>query len=183
MPDEFEVQITWKSFQLDPVLKRGNILSSIEYLAKRYGKDLSWSETMHRNVAQMAADEGLEFNFDSAKVANTFDAHRLMHLAKTSAKSAEISESLFRSHFVEGGDLQDIQHLTAIAEANEISSHDVSEGLKGIQYNNAVRQDIAEAQQLGISGVPFFVFNRKYAISGAQPVDEFVEVINACLQD
>jgi predicted DsbA family dithiol-disulfide isomerase len=172
-PKKDEVEIEWKSFQLDPNTKSVPGKDAYTYLAERYGRDIEWSKAMHENVTNMAAEVGLDYRFDKAQIANSFDAHRLEHLAKKLGKGNKAVELIFAAYFTEGKDIADIDTLIEIGKAAGIDQQEIEKVFKGSDFGNAVRQDIAEAQQLGITGVPFFVFNRKYGISGAQPVEEF----------
>ena len=125
----------------------------------------------------MAKNAGLEFNLDQAIVANSFNAHRLIQLAKTKGKGDEIEEKLFLAYFVEGKDFGNQDVLVEIGKSIGLTDIDVNEALTNDDYSYSVNQDIQEAQNLGIRGVPFFIFNRKHAISGAQPVEVFLKTL------
>lgn len=172
-----QVEIEWRSFQLDPDLISQPETNVYTYLATRYGRDLEWSRQMHSNVVLMAAEMGLNYRFDIAKVANSFDAHRLEHLARKHNKANELNELLFKAYFTEGKNIADHETLLSIGTEAGIETNDIESLFKGSDFGDAVRQDIVEAQRLGIKGVPFFVFNRKYGISGAQPVENFLQTL------
>jgi predicted DsbA family dithiol-disulfide isomerase len=180
-PQKDEVEIEWKSFQLDPTIESQPGKNIYEYLAERYGRDLDWSKQMHENVVNMAKEVGLEYRFDIAQIANSFDAHRFEHLAKKYGKGNEATELLFKAYFTQGKDISAIETLIEIGRELGIDGQEVEQAMKGSDHGNAVRQEIIEAQQLGARGVPFFVFNRKYGISGAQPEAEFTKVLEAAL--
>jgi predicted DsbA family dithiol-disulfide isomerase len=182
-PKKEEVEIEWKSFQLDPNTKSAPGKDAYTYLAERYGRDIEWSKAMHENVTNMAAEVGLEYRFDKAKIANSFDAHRLEHLAKKLGLGTKVVELIFAAYFTEGKDIADIETLIEIGKAAGIDQQEIEKVFKGSDFGNAVRQDILEAQQLGVTGVPFFVFNRKYGISGAQPVAEFSRTLEQVLSE
>ena len=173
------VKVEWKSFQLDPSTESQPGKTAYQYLAERYGRDLEWSKQMHENVIGMAREVGLDYRFDKAVIANSFDAHRLEHLAKKYGKATAVTEKLFSAYFTEGRDIAAAETLVEIGVEAGLDKSEVEKVIKGSDFGNAVRQDIIEAQQLGVRGVPFFVFNRKYGISGAQPEEEFLKVLEA----
>lgn len=125
----------------------------------------------------MAAEVGLTYDFDKAIVANSFDAHRFAHLAKQYGLGAEAEEALFKAYFTEGKNIADHETLAELGESIGLDKDEVAHTLKGNKYAINVNQDIAQAQQLGVRGVPFFVMDMKYAVSGAQPVDAFTQTI------
>jgi protein disulfide-isomerase len=132
---------------------------------------------MYDGVLQMAKSAGLEFNLDKAVVANSFNAHRVIQMAKTKGKGDEAEESLFRAYFIEGKDFGNHEVLAEQGKNIGLTDIDIQEALTNDDYAYRVNQDIQEAQNLGIRGVPFFLFNRKYSISGAQPIDVFLKGI------
>lgn len=174
-----EIEIVWHSFQLDPTIpmvsnKQQNVF---EYLAERKGMSLEQSLKAYESVLQMAKNAGLEFNLNNAVVANSFNAHRLIQLAKTKGLGDEAEEKLFLAYFVEGKDFGNTDVLVEIGRSIGLTDIDVNEALTNDDYAYNVNQDIQEAQNIGIRGVPFFVLNRKHAISGAQPVEVFLQTL------
>lgn len=174
-----EVELIWHSFQLDPSIpmvsnKQQNVY---EYLAARKGISIEQSLKGFERVMQMAKNTGLEFNLDNAIVANSFNAHRLIQLAKTKGLGDEAEEGLFRAYFVEGKDFGNLEVLVEIGKIIGLTDIEVQDALTNDDYSYSVNQDIQEAQNLGIRGVPFFIFNRKHAISGAQPVEVFLKTL------
>jgi predicted DsbA family dithiol-disulfide isomerase len=143
----------------------------------RKGISIEQSLNGYERVMQMAKNAGLEFNLNSAVVANSFNAHRLIQLAKTKGKGDEAEEGLFRAYFVEGKDFGNQEILVEIGKSIGLTDIDVNDALTNDDYSYSVNQDIQEAQNLGIRGVPFFIFNRKHAISGAQPVEVFLQTL------
>jgi predicted DsbA family dithiol-disulfide isomerase len=125
----------------------------------------------------MAQEVGLQYNFDKAVVANSFDAHRLSHYAAQHNKANEMEEQLFKAYFIDGKNTADHATLTQLAAEIGLNESEVKDVLSSNKYADAVRQDIYEASQVGVSGVPFFVFNNKYAVSGAQESRIFLEVL------
>lgn len=176
-PNKEKVEIEWKSFLLDPTTKSQPGKSTYDYLAEKYGRDRQWSVEMHENVTNQAKAEGLEYNFDTAIIANSFDAHRLSHLAKKYGKGNELEELIFKAYFTEGKDVSEIETLVSLGKNVGLDETEIRNMLASKQFKEAVQNDIIEAQQIGVRGVPFFVVDRKYAISGAQPNEVFAETL------
>ena len=176
--DEFEhadeVEIIWRSFQLNPDAPRGEAIPTRQYLATRFGPQAG---QMAERVAAVAKEEGLDFAPDSL-TANTFDAHRLLHLAAAEGVQGAAKERLLRAHFVEGADLSDQDTLVRLAKEAGVSEDRARLVMENPdEYAKAVDSDIAEARMLGANGVPFFVIDRKYGISGAQPAEVFLRAL------
>jgi len=152
-------------------------MSTFEYLAERKGMSVEKAIELHSNVTEMARNVGLTYNFDKSVVANSFDAHKLIQFANTKALGDAAEESLFKAYFTDGRDMSD--HSTLVELGNEIglNEKEVISALASEEYSTKVKFDISEGSQLGVTGVPFFVFDRKYAISGAQPVDTFLNAL------
>ena len=181
-PKEYKFNITWKSFQLAPDMVTNLDISIDEYLAKHKGFPLEKAKEMNAYVTEMAKNEGLEFNFEKAIVANTFLAHRFLHFAQTKNKQYEAKELLFKAYFIEGKNIDAISTLIEIANKLELNIEEVVETLNCSAFSNDVDKDIFEAQQIGVRGVPFFVVNRTHAISGAQPTEVFMETIKQAIE-
>jgi predicted DsbA family dithiol-disulfide isomerase len=183
---EESVQIEWKSFQLDPEAKKATIenpISTYEYLSKKYGKPLGWAKQITFQTAETAKKVGLDLNFEKAINTNTMDAHRLLHFAKSQNKQGELKERLLKAHFTEGLNLSDFNVLARLASDVGLDSGAVLKILDSEEYVADVQEDAETAQGLGATGVPFFVFNRQYAISGAQPVEAFQQVLAKVRED
>lgn len=174
---EGKAEVVFKAFQLDPNTPVGEGGSVPEDLAKKYGISLDEAKKMLENVAVQAKTVGLDYDVVSMKGANTFNAHRLAKLAETEGKDAAASERLLRGHFVNGEVLDNEETLLAIAEEVGVSKERAQQMLHSDEFAEDVKNDIAEAGQIGVRGVPFFVINRKYAISGAQPVEAFADAL------
>jgi len=174
-----QIDIEWKSFQLDPSIpeRQTDKMGLYEYLAERKGTSLAQSVAMHNSVVETAKRAGLEYNFDRAIVANSFKAHCLIQLAKTRGLGDAMEERLFRAYFTEGRDVSDPAVLTELSADAGLSQAEVSEAFSNEIYAERVRNDVNEAQRLGLTGVPFFVFDRRYAISGAQPPQMFLKTL------
>lgn len=179
------IEIEWKSFQLDPTIPEDVDPKTDVYtfLADRKGISMEQSKQMHEHVVQLAKNAGLDYRFDKAVVANSLKAHRMIQLAKTKGLGDAAEERLFSAYFTEGMNFGDVETLKQIGSEIGLSEADVSESLSNETYLRKVEQDIVEAQQIGVRGVPFFVFNRKFAVSGAQPVDAFVGALEQSVAD
>ena len=181
---EDELEIEWKSFQLDPTIpKMENHVNAYQYLADAKGISVEESKTMHDNVVASAKRVGLSYNFDKAIVANSFDAHRLIQFAKTVDKGDLAEEALFQAYFTDGIDMANIDSLKVIGLKIGLADSDLNRILHSDEYSYDVSQDIQEGQNLGLRGVPFFVIDRKFGISGAQPVEIFVETLKKAKSD
>lgn len=172
-----EVEIEWKSFELDPFAHPVKGSDQTELLAKKYGKPLEWAKEMNAQITEKAREVGLQFRMDQVVPANTFNAHRLLHLAKKYALQNEMKERLLKARFEEGLDVGDLMVLPRLGEEIGLKPEDMKELFNSHRYANEVREEEEKAAELGIRGVPFFVFNGKYAVSGAQPVEVFKSVL------
>jgi len=169
-----EVEIAWRSFQLNPDTPAGTAVPTSQYLVRRFGPQAS---QMTGRVAALGRDEGLDLDFDTALTVNTLDAHRLLHLAADQGVGDAAKERLLRAHFTEGADLSDPETLVRLAGQAGVDPDRAREVLAGTEYADAVRADIELAQAFGATGVPFFVIDRKYGISGAQPAEAFLQAL------
>lgn len=166
-----KVEVVWRSFQLDADLKQIKGQSVDEYLAIRKGATLEKGKEMNAYMAGAAKEVGLNYNFDIAIINNTLNAHRLSHLALKHGIQNNMEEALFAAYYTAGKDIGDVETLTKIGIQAGLNKVDIDAMFATDEYTEAVRMDQYEAQQIGVQGVPFFVFNNKYAISGAQPTD------------
>lgn len=172
-----EVETVYRSFELDPNAPVSSNRDLHDSLAAKFGISREQAKSMNDNVSDQARSVGLTYNLDEAKPTNTFDAHRLTHLAATHGKMVEMTERLFKAYFTEGKHIGDRQVLAELAAEVGLDPAEVSEALNGTHYSDEVRADEREAAQLGVRGVPFFVINRKYAVSGAQPTEVFIRAL------
>lgn len=177
MPQRENIEVIWKSFQLQPDLKTDPSKNTLEHLAESKGWTMAYTKNAVSQVLRMAQEVGLHYNFDKAVVANSFDAHRLSHYAAQHHKGDEMEEQLFKAYFIDGKNTADHATLTQLATEIGLNEREVKDVLSTNTYADAVRQDVYEASQVGVSGVPFFVFNNKYAVSGAQDSKVFLEVL------
>ncbi len=175
--DKEEVEVIWKSFQLDPTLPEIAQESQHDYLVKNKGMSPAQVESMLENVTRMAMQAGLDYHLDRSVMVNSFRAHRLIQLAKSKGLGDEAEERLFRAYFTEGLDIADTDTLTRLGKEIGLDEGNVKEALTDNRYADLIRDDIEEARTLGIRGVPFFVFDRKYGVSGAQPPEQFLQTL------
>lgn len=172
-----DVQVTWHSFQLDPTIPRGERTPHAEALAKKFSAPVEQIQVMNQRLIDLGAAEGLEYRFDRYIQANTRDAHRLIHLAQGKGLGNEMKGRLMRGQFTEGAVVDDADALVAMAVEVGLDADEVRDMLATDAYDDAVQADIDEAAVLGATGVPFFVFDRTFAVSGAQPVETFAEAL------
>jgi predicted DsbA family dithiol-disulfide isomerase len=177
------VAIEWKSFELDASFIPSPDDNLIEHLAEKYQKDTDWAQTMVDNMTQNAKGVGLDFHFEKAILANSHNAHRLLHLAKKQHLANELKELLFKAYLTDGKDLNSLNTLTELGIAVGLQADAVAQVLHSNAYSDDVKQDILEANAIGVRGVPFFVFDNKYAISGAQSTTAFVQNLEKVWQE
>lgn len=181
--DKESVEVEWKSFQLDPSIPEVAQENQIDYLVKRKGMAREQVETMLGQVTEMAQQVGLEYHLDQAVMVNSEKAHCLIQFAKTKNLSDAMEERLFRAYFTEGKNVADTETLVQLGTDIGLDKDELLTALADDTYRHEMRQDIQEAQNLGIQGVPFFVFDRKYGVSGAQPEDAFLETLTTAFAD
>jgi predicted DsbA family dithiol-disulfide isomerase len=172
-----QVEVTWRSYQLDPGAARDSGEKVNEVLASKYAVSLTQAEAMNERVSAIAHQEGLEYHLERAVYGNTFDAHRLIHLAAAHHLQHEMEERLFKAYFSEGEALGDAATLVRLAAAVGIDPGEARSVLDSDAYAGEVRADVRRASRLGIQGVPFFAFDEKYGVSGAQPAELLQEVL------
>ncbi|MDX1364354.1 MAG: DsbA family oxidoreductase [Arenibacter latericius] len=170
-----KVKVVWKSFELDPNLQTRTDINAIEHFCESKGIEPEQAKQMFNGASQMAKEVGIDFKLDQSVPANSLKAHRLMHYAQSKGKSGNIKEALFNAHLVAGKNIDDIDFLVELASANGLDGEEVRTMLQSEDFTYEVRQDQMEARNLGVSGVPFFVLNNKYGVSGAQPTEVFLD--------
>jgi len=178
-----EVHVIWRAFELDPgapALAEGDLAS---HLASKYGMTKEQAIASQERLAAMAAEEGLEFNFDRARRANTFDAHRLLHYALEVGRQDALKERLFIAYFRDGEAISDRDTLVRLAVDSGLDGVKANEILGSERYADDVRADEADARALGITGVPFFVIDRRFGISGAESPDSILHVLDQAWAD
>ena len=179
------IELEWYSFQLDPTIpEEGNDgVDMASYLEQRKGMPATQIQEMFGNISEMGKNVGIDFNFDKAVIANTKNAHRLLQLAKTKGLSNEAEEILFKAYFTDGVDIGNLEALKSLGLSIGLEEADLDRVLNSDEFSYEVNQDIREGANIGVQGVPFFVFNRRYGVSGAQPVDAFLETMNKAFSE
>jgi predicted DsbA family dithiol-disulfide isomerase len=172
-----QVEVVWHSYQLDPEAPSISKQTVTEVLAKKYGRSLAQAAAMNDRVSGIAAQDGLEYHLEKAQYGNTFDAHRLIHLAATHDLQDAMEERFFKAYFTEGAALGDHETLVKLASEVGIDADEARTVLASDAYADAVRADILRARRLGIQGVPFFAIDEKYGVSGAQSSEVLKEVL------
>lgn len=178
-----DVEVEWHSFELDPSLIANKDENHVKHLAEAKGISKEQVDQMHDHVNKMAAEVDLGFHFDKVVVANSFNAHRLIQLAKTKEVADEVEEALFKAHFVEGKNIDGPETLMNIGLSAGIDKDDLKKVIDSEEFSKQVRQDEQQAQLYGINGVPFFVLNNKYGVSGAQSPEIFLEALTQAWED
>lgn len=174
-----ELDIHWHSFELDPDAPAHHDTSNTERLAKKYGRSVEEMQQMQQNIAQMAAEEGIDFQWQKANSGNSFDAHRIIHLAQSKGLGNQAKEAFFHAYMTEGLAIGEREVVEEIASRIGLDHAEVEYVLQSDELADFVRHDEKIAhEQLNISGVPFFVFDQKFALSGAQPREVFLQVLN-----
>jgi predicted DsbA family dithiol-disulfide isomerase len=172
------VDVTWHAFELDPTSKRSATeVDYAERLGRKYGTDRAGGQAMIDRMTNTAAAEGLTMNFEHIKPGNTFDAHRLVHLALTVGKQDAMKERLFAAYLEQGEAIDEVATLVKLAVEVGLDEATVMKTLKSEAFAEDVREDERNAQRLGVRGVPFFVVDGKLAFSGAQPSEVIVSVL------
>lgn len=186
-----QAEIVWHSFQLDPSATNEDPRDLPTRLGEKYGRDREWGLQANAHVTEIAAELGLEYHLDQAKSANTVDAHRLLHLARELVDAGQVAadtqdrlkERLLKAYFTDGLAVGDHATLTRLAAEVGLPSERVTEVLASTTYADEVAADQAQALAYGATGVPFFVVDEKYGVSGAQPVEVFREALSRATAD
>jgi predicted DsbA family dithiol-disulfide isomerase len=174
------VEVVWRAFELDPSAPRVRDAAAGSYaerISKKYGTGVAKAEAMIQQMTGVAAADGLTFRFDIVRPGNTFDAHRLLHLARDRGVQDAVKERLLRGYMSEGEAIGDRGALARLSREAGLGDDDVSTVLETDAYAREVREDEDEARELGIGGVPFFVLGGRYAVSGAQPAEVLLHAL------
>jgi predicted DsbA family dithiol-disulfide isomerase len=182
-PHRDQVEVVWRSFQLDPSIPEGGTHATLPALAAKYGRPVEDMRAMMRHVEETAAGEGLTYDLANGVSGNTLLAHELTHLAAERGLQGAMEERLFRAHFQEGRSVFDVDALAALAVEVGLDEAEVRAALADSRFRPAVLSDIATAQALGATGVPFFVVDRKYGAAGAQPAELLLQVLERAWAD
>ncbi len=178
-----EVAVTYRSFELDPAAAPGETRPTVELLASKYGMSVAQANAAQQQMEQRAAVDGLEFRLNGLRSGSTRDAHRLLQLAKARHRQDELTERLHRAYFSEQASVFDHSALAQFAVEAGLDHDEVLAVLAGQDYDDAVAADEELARSFGANGVPFFVIDRRYAISGAQPSDVIVSALERAWAD
>jgi predicted DsbA family dithiol-disulfide isomerase len=178
-----DVTVTWRSFELDPGAPAERPGPRDAHLAQKYGMSVEQAREMHERMTQTAAGEGLDFRFDKARSGNTFDAHRIVHLAKQHGLQDEMNERLLAAHFTDGELVSDHATLSRLALEAGLPEDEVAATLATDRFADDVRADETTARTLGINAVPTFVVDRRIGVSGAQPPEVLGELLARGLED
>jgi len=173
-----DVTIAHRAFQLDPTRPKGQTTSRRTMLISKYRLTEDRVREMDQNMETMAAAEGLEYHLtDKGQTGNTLDAHRLVHLAKDHDHEDQMLERLYKAYFSEERSVFDVESLVSLAVEEGLDATEVHEALKSDRYVDSVKHDLEEARMLGVTGVPFFVIDGRYGISGAQATEVFTRAL------
>lgn len=178
-----ELEVHWHSYQLDPEAPVRQEVSNSERLAQKYGRSVAEVEEMQRNIAEMAKAEGIEFNWEGANSGNTFNAHRIIHLAQSKGLGTDAQEAFFYSYMTQGLAIGERETLEDVAARIGLNPVEVDDLLDSDEFSDFVKFDQEVAQdQLKVTGVPFFVFDQRVALAGAQPKEVFLQVFEKALE-
>lgn len=178
-----ELTINWKSFQLDPMLETDPSVSTIDYFVDTKGVSIDQAKQMLNNATQMGAEVELALDFENSMVANSFNAHRLIQMAKSKDLGNEIEEALFKAQLEDGKNIDSQEELISIGCSIGMNAEEIKKVLASDEFSYQVKQDEQEARNIGVRGVPFFVFNDKFAVSGAQSPKVFLQTLEKAWEE
>jgi predicted DsbA family dithiol-disulfide isomerase len=177
LDDRDDLEVVHRAFQLNPSLPRGEVRNHHDLLMAKYGLSDGEATAMQQRLERTAAAEGLEFHLTGGVTGNTFDAHRLVHLGRDRRLQDAVLERLYRAHFTDRRSIFDPASLVDLATEAGLDRDEAASALAGDAYAEQVAADVRDARGFGISGVPYFVLDRRYAISGAQPSEVFLRAL------
>jgi predicted DsbA family dithiol-disulfide isomerase len=178
-----QVEVVWRSFQLDPSIPEGHTEATLPALAAKYGRSVEEMAQMQRRVEEVAAGEGLEYHLAEGVSGNTLLAHQLIHLAAEHGLGGEMKERLLHAHFEQQLGVFDVDSLVPLAVEVGLDEAEVRAALTDRRYLAAVHEDIETARMLGATGVPFFVIDRTYGAAGAQPAEQLLQLLERAWAD
>lgn len=173
-----QVRVVHRAFQLDPTAPQGETFDQVEQITKKHGISVQQFKAQQAKVVELGRVEGLEYNFDGGRAGNTFDAHRLIRLGLERGLQDVVIERFFRAHFTEQRSLFDVDSLVALSVEAGLDADEARKVLAEQAYTQAIKDDVQQAQEYGANGVPFFVIDDRYGISGAQPRRTFVDALS-----
>jgi predicted DsbA family dithiol-disulfide isomerase len=172
-----QVEVVWRSFELDPKAPRQHTGDMVSLLASKYGRSPAQAQSMLDQVTATAAKDGLKFDLAASRGGNTFDAHRVLHLAAEHGLQGAAKERFLAAYFTEGRSIGDRDTITALATEVGLDATETRSVLESDRFATEVRNDERDASRLGVQGVPFFVMDRKFGVSGAQPVEALLQAL------
>ncbi len=172
-----DIEVEWHSFQLDPNLQSDAQIDPFEFFSKSKGVSLEQARSMHEHAKSAGKDVGIEFNFESQKISNSLRGHLLIQLAKKKGLANEMEEALFSAQFIESKNIDSEADLLEIGMSVGLTESELKEALSSEELRYAVKEDEMLARKVGVRAVPFFIFNDKYGVSGAQQPEMFLEVL------
>lgn len=178
-----QVEIEWKSFQLDPTIPEDIDATNLDYLSQSKGWSIEQTKEMLQHVTDMGKNAGVDFHFENQKVTNSLKAHRILKTAQDKGLGNDAQSILFKAYFTDGVDFNKEEELVNLGLKIGLNAEEIQNAIQDQELNNRIQQDILEAQQAGVRGVPFFVFNDKYAMSGAQPTESFKECLSQLIEE
>ncbi|MBA3654288.1 MAG: DsbA family oxidoreductase [Actinobacteria bacterium] len=180
-PHAAEVEVEWKAYELNPTAPAERPGSYVERIAAKYGVPVGEARARMARIISVGAAAGIDFRFESVRPGNTFDAHRLLRHAATLGRQSEVKERLFAATFTEGRPVGVRETLLEVAAESGMDVDEARRMLESRAHADAVRADEAEGMELGVQGVPFFVFDRRVAVGGAQPPEVMLQVLDRVL--
>ncbi|WP_223881962.1 DsbA family oxidoreductase [Niallia endozanthoxylica] len=177
------IEVTYRCFELDPTMNKDVKENMYEALAKKYGMSMDQAKANVQNVVRMAKEVGLDYKMDTLILTNTFDAHRLTMLAKTKGLMKEMTERILHAYFTESKHIGNHETLTELAVEVGLGRDEVKNMLESEAMADVVREDQQLARQYRVTGVPFFLINKKYALTGAQPTETFVQALKKVIAE
>lgn len=177
-PDRDQLEIIWRSFMLDPSIPYIAENSYAEHLVIRKGLSIEQVNGMISGITQTAKHAGLEFNFEKSVLTNSYKAHQFIQFAKSKGLGDQAEEVLFEAFFTSGKDTADTETLLQLAETIGLEKKQLATVLENNTYSSQIDQEMKDAKKQGLNGVPFFLFNQKHAVSGAQPPEAFLSLLN-----
>jgi len=177
------IEVTYRCFELDPNAPRDVNKNMYEALSQKYGMSVEQAKANTQNMVRMAKETGLDYNMDTLILTNTFDAHRLSMFAKKHGLMQEMTERILHAYFTESKHIGDPETLTELAVEVGLDREAVTNMLASDEMTDEVRADEQTAKQYGITGVPFYLINKKYALTGAQPTETFVQALQKVIEE
>ena len=178
-----DIEVVWHSFQLDPYLKSQPERDPYDFFTEAKGISLQQAKMMHQHAYNAGKEAGINFNFDNQKVANSYKGHLLIQLAKSKGLANEMEEELFKAQFINAKNIDDDNDLIEIGKNVGFTEDEVKDALNSEIFKNKITEDEYLSRQIGVRAVPFFVFNDKYGVSGAQSPEVFLEVLEKSYEE